>query len=291
MSVFSTKGFTFHDDATASIDEIVANFYLNGGSSPGVAFARKVHCSGASLAGKDAARGRIINLYDSDKWPMPLTILTMPGLKWIFERQLLQRRGKLNAQSCRIGHTYPKARTFIVGIENDEMIYRGALKYIPRAREQSIQLRSARSVKTNYIHRYMAMDVEEYIEHELCPFFDAAWFDFTGFLTERRLKGIKNFWKNNCGLLCTITTLSARWSKVTSKKIKQAGGLGQLIQQELDATILNEFTYADGGVPMHQITLIKKNPSMVYFGYDPFPHDTVKGLTSYAQNKTEATSS
>jgi hypothetical protein len=261
-----------------SMDEVTEQFLLNGGSSSGTSFARKLHCSGTNLPGKDSARGRLVNLYDSDKWPMPLTILTMPGLKWLFENQLLQRRGKNGAQSRFPGHNYPKAPTHIVSVENENIIYLGALKFIPRDSQNSLKILSVRSVSTNFIHRYLAMDVEEYIESADCLFFDAAWIDFTGFVTVRRLEALKNFWHTKVGLHLTITSLAARWQTAISEMIAMHGSLGQMLAKTLDADVLNEFSYADGVTPMHQITLTKKNPSMQYFGYDPFPRDRIKEL-------------
>jgi hypothetical protein len=281
MTVHSTRGYTYHNLEEASIDEVVADFNLSGQAlkrHSGVAFARKIHGSSINLSGKDSARGRLISLYDSDKWPMGLDMLTMPGLKWIFERQILQRRGRLPGAGRNLNHAYCKAKTNFTCVENDEMIYRGAIKYIPSYSDSSLKMVSTRCLRTNLIKNYLAIDVEDYIEHPMCPFFDAAWFDFTGFLTERRLEGLKHFWQNNCGLHLTLTTLAARWSTYISSKIKQAGGLGQLISSSLEgSTVFNEFNYFDG-IPMHQITLTKTITPRKYFGYDPFPRTTISHL-------------
>lgn len=262
----------------STITDAVEKFHLLGGDSSGVSFARKLHASKRDMPGKDSARGKLITLYDSEKWPMPLTILTMPGLKWIFERQLLQKRGKLGSQSRRLGHEYPKAKTYIVAVENDDMIYRGALNYIPRDKDSSLQLLSARSVKTNYIYRYMSANVEDYIVDDSIPFFDVGWIDFTGFITEKRLEAIKYFWKKKCGFHLTITSLAARWNPTIMDKILAAGSLGDMLSEELDAISFKEIEYSDGRTPMHQITLEKRNPSMYYFGYRPHPRDDIKKL-------------
>jgi len=280
MPIYESNGFTFHDMATASTEEVVAHFNQKGKVTPGVGFARKLHCSRRAWPGKDSARSRILNLYSSYKWPMHLTILTMPGLKWLFETQLLHRRG-MNESGRMKGPQPPTALTRIIAVENDELIYRGALNYIPRSNDRSITLHGARALSTDLIQRFYAMSIEDYIEDKYCEFFDAAWFDFNGFLTERRLEGIKKFWAHHCGLFLTVTTLAARWTPTLSAQLHRAGGLSKFIQESLpDSKVFDDFSYQDGKVPMHQLTLIKEKPSLSYFGYDPYPMDTIHRLIS-----------
>src|SRR5688500_335478 len=87
--------------------------------SGGVLFARK-----ENLAEKDKARSRVLGLYTIERWPRNLSILTMPGLYWTFEKDLKYQRERLGTT----------ARTSIFAVERDPAIYYGAMNWIPRKR-------------------------------------------------------------------------------------------------------------------------------------------------------------
>lgn len=88
--------------------------------SGGVEFARK-----GDGEDKQRARQMVLDLFTREQWPGYLNMLTMPGVRWRFERLLLASREPGWMQR-------PKPRrTHFTGVENDRSIYHAALTQIP----------------------------------------------------------------------------------------------------------------------------------------------------------------
>ena len=134
------------------------------GPSGGVMFART-----EEREQKEQARKLILRLCGGIEWPGRLTILTMPGLDWMFERQLLgYRETKWTTQM-----EHP-ARTRIYSIENDRAIYYGAIDKMPGRLTHNALLSvksppyfAQHSVKTLFVKRFYLADVD-HLMHGRC---------------------------------------------------------------------------------------------------------------------------
>jgi hypothetical protein len=183
LIIKTNRGYTYHTPASASIEEIAADVFMKKRKGPGIAYARKT--IGKHRPRKESCRKRLSNLYTSRKWPGELRMLTMPGMGWYFEKTILQERGLLDSSSFK-GKLPDKADTIIDCVERDEAIFRGAFDRIPTD-AQGIKIIDNRSVSTALINKFIATSVEKYINNSLCPFYDVAWLDFTGPITQTNL--------------------------------------------------------------------------------------------------------
>jgi hypothetical protein len=225
--------------------------------SPGVNFARS-QFSEPWKDGKDDARAQILGLLSPLRRKTPISILTMPGITWHFEKNLLKLREPELAEG-------KVSRTSITSIEREPPIFVAALKDIPGA-DRGLEhlpddfMRSTCTMKTPFIKRFHLTTFEEFAEVNTRLYTD-AWLDFTGPLTERLLETIPYFWKHiECTL--TITTLNARWDRRTSNKVKRAGGAANLLMETLDQPLhFRTDRYIDT-VPMIQ-TIFAKEPAVV----------------------------
>lgn len=209
MTIRSVHGFTFHDHAAADMEESAAAANLRTKPSTGMLIARKLHGGGATPM-KSQARALLIKHYRDRAWPRPLQILTLPGLKWSFERALVGareagRRGT-TVQSGRYLQPIPSATTEIWATESDPAIFKASLHWMPG---RPITVCSAWCVETPFVRQYRFGDIEDVLEHSPVVF-DAAWLDFSGALTERRLRALKTFWCSSLRHSMTVTFLAAR---------------------------------------------------------------------------------
>lgn len=177
----TAHGFTQHPLHDATLDELAAHTWMRPRLSPGVGFARMLHGRGEPNGAKDAGRGAVISYVHAKAWPWPLKMLTMPGLRWPFEKHLIKARG-----ADRWSGLAPEARTTFVCVENDPVIWRAALARIPGLEPpgSTALVLDPRSIRTPTIHRYTLGDVEDELFHG--EEFNAAWCDWTGPLTEDR---------------------------------------------------------------------------------------------------------
>ncbi len=170
-------------------------------------------------------------------------MLTMPGLRWEFEHELLRRR--------RPGFTR------FIAIERDEAIYRSALRYMPGYKlgfdltahtgEHGVGAATA-VVSTPIVRHYIRTEFEHYAYRKTPKAVDAAWLDFNGQLTERRIAAIANLWPSVKGHLF-LTFLNGRTPL----------GLNDLLCLLPEAEIRDDFTYYDS-VSMRQVTLKRVSP-------------------------------
>ena len=197
---------------------------------------------------KEIARDRIIQML---RWKRkPLRILTMPGLTWKFEHNLLKMRG-------RGGDNY----THIYAIERSPVIWNASIFNMPGVADginftkfKRIGVKSVAS--TRLIRSYMLGEFEECaIGFPLRKPFDLAWLDFTGQISERRIAAIEVLWERVLRDYLVITSLYGRWNKSTKARIDEAGSLAAAVMSRLDdAFLMDEYRYADG-VAMHQMVI------------------------------------
>ncbi len=217
----------------------------------GVLFAR-----GRDREGKDAARQQVLDLFVPAAWECHLSMLTMPGLEWRFERLLLGHREP--------GWTSRKPwpmRTKITAIENDRAIYYSAAATMPgmETRDALAQVRLAppfaeHAVKTKYIKRFYFGNVDDLMAQPTDWRCDAAWLDYTGPMSVERLNLIARFYQASVRRILIVTALKARWNKATSAAITKAGGHSEWLRAHLPGEVLHDLEYNDTS-PMAQIAV------------------------------------
>lgn len=211
----------------------------------GVLFARK-----DNPIEKDKARQRVLDLYTVDRWPGSLCVLTMPGLYWTFEKELKNQRERLGKST----------RTSIYAVERDAAIYYGAMNWIPRKKNGLITQVSPHCIRTKKIHAYYFTSAEAFISDEHCPAVDAAWFDFTGYITIETMRALRKFWKSRCKSLMTLTSLNGRFSRGVSEQVNKWGGLEEWIKHSLRGEVVDVYRYCDNPHShMLQITIKKSD--------------------------------
>jgi hypothetical protein len=225
----------------------------------GVAFARKHHLT--VLHAKNNARRRILNSLSRDEWSKQLRVLTMPGLEWTFEKLLIAERD----YSIRgDGWLIPSGgafvgidqKTLIHSVEYDPAIYFASLKWIPARRRGLTQL-SAHAVSTRTVDLYYFTDVETFIGDRNCPEVDAAWLDFTGYMTPARLHRINRFWKEKCKWQLALTVLNARYPSHVRACIQKHGSMETWITNTLAGQVYDVHHYFDDHSAMLQIIVRK----------------------------------
>lgn len=227
----------------------------------GVAFARKHHLT--VLHAKNSARYRILDSLSREHWSGKLRVLTMPGLEWAFEKQLINLRdyavhGKgwiANTVNTRFRVASDQS-TQVYAVEYDPAIYFGSLKWMPGKRFGYQQL-SAHAVRTRVIKMYYFTDVETFIGDESCVEVDAAWLDFTGYMTPVRLHRINRFWKEKCNWQLAITMLNARYPSHVKACILKHGSMEKWITSVLGGNVYDIHHYFDEYSAMLQIILRK----------------------------------
>jgi hypothetical protein len=243
--------------ARCNVEELAA-YQRSVEPSSGVLFART-----KERTQKDEARQHIIELLKPDVWPQHLTILTMPGLDWTFERDLFGwREGKwLRLQN--------PLRTRIFSVENDRAIYFAAInnnrmpgRLTPNAllSIKAPPYFAEQAVKTPFVKRFFLANVDNLMEEALRDLnprhYDVAWLDYTGPLSIKRLKTIAAFHERIVDYLLVVTALKARWDRDTSAAVERAGGHSLWLRKHLPGEVLHDLEYQDT-VPMAQFAVRK----------------------------------
>lgn len=242
--------------------EEIAAYQRGANPSGGILFARKNDGDE-----KRSARQLVINLFHPDRWGRNLNMLTMPGVSWRFERMMLGIRepGWLNRSQ--------PYRTHFTGVENDRAIYfagvtqmpgvetpRRLIKPVKRERFPFAEL----AVKTRHASYFFA-NVDDMLCHEWVAAayrepsrigWDAAWLDYTGPLSIKRLALIKDFYDKYVRNILIVTALKARWNRPTSSAINKAGGHSRWLLQHLTGEVLHDIEYFDTS-PMAQFAISK----------------------------------
>lgn len=196
---------------------------------------------------KESARAQILSLFSRRAWPRSLSIMTMPGLKWIFERQLLSGREGQRAFEDK----WPR-RTFICAIEEDEAIYRGSMKWMPGSHALcrcDSPPGATSSYRTQQVVRYHRMALEDYVdssEHEI----DAAWIDLHGCVTVQQLAAIERLYRTR--IINTLVVTATFGRSFTSRPETILSFPGNIP--------LHAFTYNDTS-PMFQVAIRKPDAS------------------------------
>lgn len=234
--------------ARLSMEELAGRVWENQ-ATRGVRYAQR-----PSDSEKCRARRRLVSLFHQVGGGVSgrgLALLTMPGLEWTFERDLLAIRE--SPKKLAEGTRGPR-RTFIESIEADEAIYRASLKWIPG--HWSIQHRdpipgSTATLRTPIIQRYHRITFEDYAKVD-APMLDGAWLDFNGQLTDARLEGLARLWPRLRKAMA-VTVMMGR--------DKGLGGIGAREAAIRDAmpkgTVIDCRTYRDT-VPMLQMMILKE---------------------------------
>jgi hypothetical protein len=166
---------------------------------------------------KNIARQKIIDLFSMQ--PNRLHLLTLPGAEWQFERQLLIVR----------------PQTYFTGVENNRAIYLAA---------------AAKKPKHSNI---LFGDIDDLMS-TTDNAWDAAWIDYNGPLTNKRLAIIRRFYQGFIRSTLIITALKSRWSLDTGTSIDRAGGHSQWLKSYLDGDVLHDLEYLDT-TPMVQFAI------------------------------------
>lgn len=221
----------------------------------GVHFARA-----ANRPEKKAARRMVTELVWN--WPGKFTILTMPGLEWWFERDLLHRReaaSRLRAAGKWVGAS---KRTQIIGVEREESLFLASLKWMPGADVvvHKAALPSGGScIRSRLIRSFYHTTVEAYAREKHSAL-TAAWLDFSGPLTDERLAAIERLWNIRKTEFLILSCMRARHQPSITAALEAAGGwAGLLTSHCAGATVAHEHFYADDA-PMVQVALRRSPP-------------------------------
>jgi len=211
-------------------------------SRSGIAFARK-----CNTQEKTMAREKIIRWFGLNEIPFPLNMVTLPGLEWIFERELFAKRGStLMVHAC----------------ESDEAIYRGALFQIPlRGIHETIRHYESPSWATATYStpriRFYRARVEDLLQSNRLSA-NAAWLDFSGPLYDKRMQAVKTFWDRLSRTRFAITATMCRYrDDVTQEQVADAGGYVEWICDYLPGAKVREIYQYNDGIAMIQVVLDK----------------------------------
>lgn len=206
---------------TMTIDELAGRTFGLRVPTPGMNYARKV-----DFTEKEKARHAVLQLFTKDQWYKGLSLLTMPGIHWHFERQLLLMRER-RKRALGDGGKRPE-RTYIAAIERDEAIYRASLNWMPGAKHSLAQLPATPDnplcVRTYAIARYHRISFEDFVAAPWTKPHDAAWLDFNGPITSQRLEKIVRFWRDRIRWRLVLTWMNARYDAEAIKQIGEVGG-------------------------------------------------------------------
>lgn len=223
----------------------------------GVSYARK--CHNTVLYAKNLARQRVLQSMNLIEWPDKLRVLTMPGLEWIFEKMLTGARDYSVVGDDFIVHlngSHNRQKTEIYSVEYDAPVFFGSVKWMPAIRLGLTQL-SPHAVSTKGVKMYYFTDVETFIGDPSCPEVDAAWLDFTGYMTPARLSKIRRFWRERCTWQLAITVLNARYPSGVKAHVLKHGSMDKWITNSLGGEVYDVHHYFDEHSAMLQIILRK----------------------------------
>lgn len=197
---------------------------------------------------KRAARQTIIDIVK--EIPGPISLLTMPGLKWKFEGAVLKER-----ETMLLKEGEGPNRTIFTCIENDRSIFHAAMIRMPGMRNPANVFRcipptafSERGVSSLWIDRFYFGNVDDLLAYENNKY-DVAWLDYTGPLSIKRLALIAKFFDKQVSKLLVLTSLGARWDRQTSDTITRLG-------------FYNWVTGTIQGTPVHSIQYMDSSPML-----------------------------
>lgn len=224
--------------AKMTMDELASWAACLGKATPGMSYARKMN-----YTEKEKARVAVLRLFSSRQWSKGLSIVTMPGITWGFERMLLLMRERRKRALGDLGRT--PERTFIEAIERDEAIYRASINWMPGAADTLSQLAAKDNkplaLRSYAITRYHKISFEDYVDAWWHRPHDAAWLDFNGPLTSQRIEKVARFWRDKIRWRMVVTWMNARYD---AEAIKQ---IGEVKEHSDGADTLLESNPSGGG--------------------------------------------
>jgi hypothetical protein len=179
---------------------------------------------------KAAARQKVIDLFKD--WHGSLRMLTMPGIHWKFERLLLHSRRARKKN-------FPVFPTHFTCIENDPALYSAAVVQMPGGRRKVTD-----KLFTSRFVSFCFADVDDFIQYKWKTKWDAAWLDYNGALTTKRLDIIRDFFNRAVRSTLIVTTASRHSSETLLA---------------LDGEILHNINYFDTSV-IKQIAIRHHRP-------------------------------
>ena len=205
------------------------------------------------LAEKAIARRKVFDLLRREFDSRPLSLLSLPGIDWELESQLLDRRER--------PHTWPKnyeSQTTIYGVESVDVIYRAGCLRMPGAADGISVVEppdfASYALTTRKVAAYFRGDVFSVLRHLTV---DAAWLDLTGPLSSKQLTVIAAAWSSGALRRClVVTSLRGRWAKSFADEVAAQGGLTQVLEHRLATAAADTCEYADPA-PMHQVAFIR----------------------------------
>lgn len=228
-------------------------------------YSRTVPSGGALFAAterrdeKRAARMRVGDLFSWRAWPGKLSIMTMPGMDWQFERLLLSMREKKWTRLTR------PDRTSITAIESDKRIFNAACRQIPGAGFSTVRpvrpyAFAEQAMKTTFATLFLA-NIDDFMCHIWSGGgWDAAWLDYTGPMTIERIKVISEFYHRFIGSTLIVTAMHGRWGADVSLEVKDAGSYCKWMQSYLPGETLHYIEYCDTA-PMVQFAVRHQAPA------------------------------
>lgn len=175
---------------------------------------------------KRDARQRVLDLFTREAFPDKLRIVTLPGIDWHFEKELLRRRS-----------------AYVVALESNGVIFAEA------------RARRPRGVRRFILGRFEDEFIDRRIE-EVLPL-NAAWLDFSGYLTGRRREAIVRFLEltGTCRLVITCTNI--HWDRESTRFFgpDKLSGIVRWLESG-GGTILHSFQYVssvNGGTSVIQV--------------------------------------
>ena len=210
-----------------NLEELAAQQAMNlrtGRAYGGSAFARKGEC-----VEKDKARQAVFDLIG----PQHYSFLTMPGINWLFESQLIKSRCP-EWRALEQGFGY-----HLTCVENDRFIYYSATTKMPGNKTSTIHtlprpLYAERDQANGFIQRYTFCNVDDMLQTDEA--YNFVWLDYTGPLSVERMRVIKAFFESSTQLdVLVITSLKARWNRATSDTITRNGGIGFQVENAMAA--------------------------------------------------------
>lgn len=246
--------------------EEMAVHQLTARPSGGILFARATE-----RGHKDEARRYLIDLLgDMERFPT-LSVLTMPGLDWRFENKLLGRR-----EGDWVNGEYGPERTHLTCVESDRAIYQAAVTRMPgmarhwrthRSRTTNVPISMEAppawaecSISNRWVNRFHFANVDDLMAGlPRDTTFDAAWLDYTGPMTVKRLAVINRFYEQHIrtGGALAITVLRGRQKPIDVRAMDSAGGHTEWLLQSLPGSVHHDISYSDTGSQMQQLCVIK----------------------------------
>ena len=205
---------------------------------------------------KAAARSLVLSLFGPENYPEPIKVLSMPGIGFHFETELMRRREGVRNFAKHVG----PARTEIHAVENDRAVFYQNLTTVPgirNPRNTIIDLgRSSyaeRTLRYLFIDRYVFADVDDVIASGNS--YDCVWLDYFGPVSAARMQRIRAFFEERVRGTLVVTFLRARHDAATSRMLDFHGGHENWFYNEYAAADVEHYVEYFDTSPMAQFAV------------------------------------